>query len=127
MPVMQWLGARSYSWYLWHWPMLVLPRMVFPDSHWVAPIAVPVSLAVACVAYRWIEMPFRNAPVFAMGPLPTLAGAAAGLGLVVGSGHLYGALLPVIDREFAARLSAVAMAAKDISPRPKEMSGSSRA
>jgi peptidoglycan/LPS O-acetylase OafA/YrhL len=114
-PVMQWLGARSYSWYLWHWPLLALPRMAFPDSHWVALIAVPGSLAVACLAYRWIEMPVRNAPGFAVAPLPTLTGAFAGLGLIVASGHLYGALLPVVDQTLAARVAALAKAADDVS------------
>jgi peptidoglycan/LPS O-acetylase OafA/YrhL len=54
-----WMGDRSYSWYLWHWPLIVLAVVVWPHS-WVAPLlAGIVSLLPAWAAHRWIEQPVR--------------------------------------------------------------------
>jgi peptidoglycan/LPS O-acetylase OafA/YrhL len=57
---LQYLGSRSYSVYLWHWPVLVLwgllPVAQFPGGRW---LALAVSWALAEAAYRWIESPGR--------------------------------------------------------------------
>jgi peptidoglycan/LPS O-acetylase OafA/YrhL len=116
LPAMQWLGARSYSWYLWHWPLLALPRITFPDSAYTEIVAIPASLAVASLAYRWVEQPFRGGQWLPASPMPTLAGAVAGLAMIIGAGHLYGVFLPLVDKEIAARVATMAEAKKD---RPK--------
>lgn len=59
---LRWLGSRSYSIYLWHWPVAVVTR---PDVDLTLPgwqvfvlrIAVTVGLAEA--SFRLIEQPFR--------------------------------------------------------------------
>ncbi len=54
-----WMGDRSYSWYLWHWPLIVLAVVVWPHS-WLAPVvAGVVSLLPAWAAHRWVEQPVR--------------------------------------------------------------------
>ena len=54
-----WVGDRSYAWYLWHWPLIVLAVVVWPHS-WVAPVAAGVvSLLPAWAAHRWVEQPVR--------------------------------------------------------------------
>jgi peptidoglycan/LPS O-acetylase OafA/YrhL len=60
---MQWLGERSYSWYLWHYPFVVLFAAGF-GSHSVQLMVVAsvLSLGAACLAYRFIENPIRFAP-----------------------------------------------------------------
>jgi peptidoglycan/LPS O-acetylase OafA/YrhL len=55
-PVMQWIGARSYSLYLWHWPVLVFVTPVF--GHWAGFAAIVI---VAAVAYALVENPLRHA------------------------------------------------------------------
>lgn len=56
----QYIGRLSYSWYLWHWPVLVLGHMV-----WAVPtLAVQLILAVfslllAQLSYSLIECPIR--------------------------------------------------------------------
>jgi peptidoglycan/LPS O-acetylase OafA/YrhL len=58
---MQWLGRISYSWYLWHWPILLL-AVALADSHdpWVRGGAIAVALVVALASYRWVEYPMRH-------------------------------------------------------------------
>ncbi len=53
-----WLGDRSYSWYLWHWPLIVFARALWPQSHAVL-VAAVVSIVPAWISYRWVENPIR--------------------------------------------------------------------
>jgi peptidoglycan/LPS O-acetylase OafA/YrhL len=59
---MQWLGARSYSLYLWHWPLLVIPAQYYVRD--LSPLEATGWLAVAIVAaalsYRFVENPIRR-------------------------------------------------------------------
>ncbi len=57
----QWIGRVSYSWYLWHWPFLVLGREVLGSHSLVPSLAlVAASLAVAHLSYRFVETPYRH-------------------------------------------------------------------
>jgi peptidoglycan/LPS O-acetylase OafA/YrhL len=60
---MRWIAARSYSMYLWHWPVAVVTRPGV-DVHWPAPIVLLVRVAVtvvlADVTYRVVERPVRT-------------------------------------------------------------------
>lgn len=60
---MRWIGRRSYSWYLWHWPVLVLADALIPEHSVVAKIAcVGLSLALAELSFRYLENPVRFHP-----------------------------------------------------------------
>jgi len=60
---LRWLGTRSYSVYLWHWPVIVLT-----GAQGALPLPEPTALVVrlgatACLAeasYRWVERPWRT-------------------------------------------------------------------
>jgi hypothetical protein len=59
--VFQFLGGISYSWYLWHWPILVFGRILLPDTLGLMaslPLML-VSLLVAWAAHTLIENPIR--------------------------------------------------------------------
>ena len=59
--VMQVVGLRSYSLYLWHWPVDVLMRWTVGldgPGHGVAALA--ASFALAEVSYRWVERPLQR-------------------------------------------------------------------
>jgi peptidoglycan/LPS O-acetylase OafA/YrhL len=60
---LRWIGQRSYGIYLWHWPVMALTRPGF-DLTWNRAILVPcqiaVSVGLAAVSYRWVEMPIRT-------------------------------------------------------------------
>jgi peptidoglycan/LPS O-acetylase OafA/YrhL len=56
---MVWLGDRSYSWYLWHWPILVLGYSVgFENDRLAVAGLVLFSLLAAMLSYRFVELPF---------------------------------------------------------------------
>lgn len=56
------VGLISYSLYLWHWPLLVMPRLFLlrPLSPAETALAIGVSVVVATMPWRWIERPFRE-------------------------------------------------------------------
>jgi peptidoglycan/LPS O-acetylase OafA/YrhL len=92
LPPLTFVGRISYSWYLWHWPMLAYMHIVcgvhLPAA---APaLTIAASFGAAVLSWRFIEQPFRgsrSAPV----PLLIRYGVASAVlllvcGLVWGSG-----------------------------------------
>ncbi len=60
LPPLQWLGAVSYSWYLWHWPLLVLARAKWPAIQPFDEVLVAVgSLCLAVISLHVVENPIR--------------------------------------------------------------------
>jgi peptidoglycan/LPS O-acetylase OafA/YrhL len=62
-PGMRWLGLRSYSFYLWHWPVLELTRPgIDVPLHGPVLFALQLGLTVALadLSYRYVEQPFRR-------------------------------------------------------------------
>ncbi|OFN74029.1 hypothetical protein HMPREF3056_08660 [Corynebacterium sp. HMSC056F09] len=60
--VMRWLGQRSFSLYLWHWPVVMILRELSDAPAWLLGLlALPVSCLLAEVTYQFVENPFRRA------------------------------------------------------------------
>ncbi len=61
-PILVWIGLVSYSWYLWHWPLLVLGAQFDPtdDIPFRDTIALVLSFALAVFTYRLVERPIRE-------------------------------------------------------------------
>jgi peptidoglycan/LPS O-acetylase OafA/YrhL len=59
---LQWLGKRSYAWYLWHWPLLVIvsARVGHPLSALENVGLCLVALGVAAVSFSLIESPIHH-------------------------------------------------------------------
>ncbi|GAA2943042.1 acyltransferase family protein [Glutamicibacter bergerei] len=57
---LRWLGNRSYGLYLWHWPLLILAKTVFPPQAETAAIlcVIPLTFAAAQLSWRFVEQPF---------------------------------------------------------------------
>lgn len=84
---MQWIGARSYSIYLWHWPALWLATAIEGElSTPVALAVVAVSMLPAMASFAWIEQPARSAPFLSAKPVRGIAltGATAVAGYALG-------------------------------------------
>lgn len=61
--ITQWLGAISYSLYLWHWPVLLLPSIYLdrPLAGNEKTLCVIVTIILAHLTYRFVEQPIRYA------------------------------------------------------------------
>lgn len=60
-----WIGKISYSWYLWHWPFIVIvSAAIDTDAWWVKPLAALASLGAAAISYPLIEQRARFATSF---------------------------------------------------------------
>ena len=84
---MQWMGRVSYSWYLWHWPAIVLTVVALDDdSVAVRSAAAIATLPIAFVAYRYFETPLRFTPLIASSRWRTFAfGALVTILVLAGS------------------------------------------
>ncbi len=58
---MRMLGDWSYSLYLWHWPVLIIPPIALGRemTAFEKAVAVLVVITLSAYSYRFIEMPFR--------------------------------------------------------------------
>jgi len=52
------IGDISYSLYLWHWPLLVFARFIWPNAPWMTIIALGLSVLMAWLSWRHVETPF---------------------------------------------------------------------
>jgi peptidoglycan/LPS O-acetylase OafA/YrhL len=84
---MQWVGARSYSLYLWHWPVIILGQIALerhlPGHTWGplhAVSALVLTVILSQVGYRLIEDPIRRSAGLRLAPGRSYA---LGLALVV--------------------------------------------
>lgn len=111
---LRWIGAQSFSLYLWHWPMLVLTRHLVLDqpAPWQAGLAVALSVLLAWASLRWVEAPVRRGT--AHQPLLLLAGASAILLSLAGAW----ALMRLADARAAlpGREAVLRAGAQDFSP-----------
>lgn len=66
-----WIGAISYSVYLVHWPMLVIPQAanswMQPLELWQSLLLGAASIPVGWLCYRFVETPFRKPKVKTVG------------------------------------------------------------
>ncbi len=86
---MLFIGAISYSWYLWHWPVLVLsPDLVGHSlSEGTTVLLAAASGLLAWATYRWVEGPARRSKWLSVRVRRSLLGglglSAAGVGTCV--------------------------------------------
>ncbi len=77
------VGLVSYSWYLWHWPILSFLRIIRLDE---ASLIVDglgagvLGFVLACLTYRFVELPirrWRKSPGRLKNPVPIVLGGVA--------------------------------------------------
>ncbi|HMJ81180.1 MAG TPA: acyltransferase family protein, partial [Candidatus Dormibacteraeota bacterium] len=118
---MRWLGRISYSLYLVHWPVLVLPAaLLLPGDELSLPArlalaGLAVALGAAC--YRWVEAPFHQGARLRLAPRRTLALAATAIATVlVFAGYVDQDATRVLAGESSMAVSADGGAAEDLPP-----------
>lgn len=110
---LRWVGTRSYSIYLWHYPLLLLMN---PSSNvqarpwWATALELAVVLVAAEASYRLIETPFRHG---ALGRFVAAVRGAAGPAASAGAGAVAAATAGVDTADTAAAAGAGATAAAD--------------
>jgi hypothetical protein len=96
---MQALGHVSYSWYLWHWPILVLGAAVYTDASLAVRIALALfALLLAWISFYCVERPIRHQDALLRHPVPLVAGVM--VTLIAGS-LLCRLWLPLIESSFS--------------------------
>ncbi len=61
--VLRWVGLRSYSLYLWHWPVFMVTRPQLDTTLEGTPLLVlrfALTFALAEISFRLVESPLRN-------------------------------------------------------------------
>lgn len=58
--ILKWVGDRSYSIYLWHYPIIVLMSGGKRAAWWIVILEVVLSVGFAELSYRFIETPVRH-------------------------------------------------------------------
>src|SRR3984957_282942 len=82
---MQWFGARSYSLYLWHWPILTIAAQ-YAMSHlsgWQTTGLLLLTILASTLSYRLVENPVRRARSLAARPGLSLALGAALIAITI--------------------------------------------
>lgn len=82
-PAMVWIGDRSYSWYLWHWPLLMLGFAWGLAGNPTAITAlVLLALLFATLSYRWVELPLWKGRLSRLAPARSVAVSVVAIGAV---------------------------------------------
>lgn len=87
--IMQFFGRISYSLYLWHWPLLVLPLAVkeLPLNLFERTGLALLAIVFAYATQRWVEDPLRHGKFIGTVPRRNLVTAGA-LALVIAAASL---------------------------------------
>jgi peptidoglycan/LPS O-acetylase OafA/YrhL len=76
--VLQLVGRLSYSWYLWHWPVLTFAWILWPQigiqGRFLCAI---LALLLSALTYYTIEMPVRYWRTFVINPRASMVGTLA--------------------------------------------------
>lgn len=85
-PGMQWMGTRSYSLYLWHWPIVVALTYCERQND---PIFITAGLVLTLIlghlSYHWVESPSRR-QLNKLSIAKSAAGLLAGVFIVTATG-----------------------------------------
>ncbi|WP_433073923.1 acyltransferase family protein [Dactylosporangium sp. CA-052675] len=88
----QWFGKLSYSWYLWHWPLLILaPHIAGQDklNVWILVGVAAFALIPARLSLMLVENPIRFNPVFKRRPNRGLMLGATMTAFAVGAAVIF--------------------------------------
>ncbi len=97
---MVWIGDRSYSIYLWHWPVLQITKELglLKNSIGVA-CAIGVSVALAGFSYRYIEEPFWKGRYSGISRITITSAALVLVSVSIGVSNTSHMPVPLADRQ----------------------------
>lgn len=74
--IVQWVGDRSYSIYLWHWPIWILLNVTGHGGHLGQAVTLVATMAMSWATYKYVETPFRTRQYWRPLPRTYALGAA---------------------------------------------------
>lgn len=90
LPPLQWLGRISYSWYLWHWPVLLLGNaLTGSQTPAYRALLVAISLALATLSHALVEAPLRRWKQWLAFPRTAVLASLAGMAAIGLLGNLW--------------------------------------
>jgi peptidoglycan/LPS O-acetylase OafA/YrhL len=120
---LQWVGARSYAIYLWHFPMLVLAQRQWGPLSAPARLGILVlSILVAAVSFRLVENPVRHSTRLAALPARSLVMGASIALVGIGASVLVLRHPPQLDAGVQADVPVLVSAVATSSPPPADVS-----
>ncbi len=63
LPILRWIGKRSYGIYLWHWPVYMITRPTLDVPLTGLPLLtlrIAITVTLAELSYRYVEQPVRH-------------------------------------------------------------------
>jgi peptidoglycan/LPS O-acetylase OafA/YrhL len=92
---MVFIGLISYSFYIWHWPIIIFQRMSMiqipgASSRNVKAVILILSIVTATLSWRYIETPFRKGKLYLSGTATFKFAAVTTLGMIVAAGCILG-------------------------------------
>jgi peptidoglycan/LPS O-acetylase OafA/YrhL len=83
---LQFIGSRSYAWYLWHWPFVVFAGALFPGITVGGKVLAAIaSLLPATLTFSFVERPVRASSYLSDRPALSLRLAAGAMLLTLGA------------------------------------------
>ena len=91
LPALNWIGRRSFGWYLWHWPLIVLltPERLGVDGSVRVVVLLALTVSTAEISFRLVEQPVRSGALrlrtrqLPMGAIASVAVLVTGAALVL--------------------------------------------
>jgi peptidoglycan/LPS O-acetylase OafA/YrhL len=113
---LQWLGSRSYSAYLWHWPVLIIAAAALDKklSVFEGLVCLMMSLGLSEFSYRFVENPVRRN--HNISGIRALVLAVSLIAVVSGSAVLAQNNQPALDSGVAATAPTLVAATTTIDP-----------
>ena len=98
-PFMQWVGQRSYSLYLWHWPALIIAEAHVGEELSVSQrlAVLSITIGLAELGHRFVENPVRRSRTLIDSTRRSLGVGGALVVIGLGSGVALGAYDPDVS------------------------------
>jgi hypothetical protein len=102
--VLTFFGKISFSLYLWHWPMIILPQLFLIDLNWINRLLIFILLiAVSTLSERYVERPFLRVGYigeFHLSPVIKSRRVMGGILIFLTAGLFMATYQPVISSYF---------------------------
>jgi peptidoglycan/LPS O-acetylase OafA/YrhL len=100
VPLLVWIGRRSFGWYLWHWPLIVLltPDRIQVDGLARVVVVLVLTVVAAELSFQLVEQPVRTGRFRLRTRHVPVSAMAAAAALIVGTALGFATRVPPPER-----------------------------